>query len=121
MREPSGDQSGWFAGWSCVAPTSIVPLCTPVFPSTSIRLYDGVPVYANTPTYAVPSGFHDANAVFTGVPVRVAVPTSTIRLSSTSQPPAAATIFLPSRDSAWQPTHLPLAESGPTNRSAVVC
>jgi len=42
-------------------------------------------------------------------------------MPSTSQPPAGATILEPSRDSAWQPTHLPPAFSGPANRSASVC
>ena len=42
-------------------------------------------------------------------------------MSSTSQPPAGATILLPSRDSAWHPTHLPPAFSGPAKRSAAVC
>src|SRR5688500_17068038 len=109
MFAPSGDQSGWLVVVAAVAPTSIVPVCTPVVPSISIRLCVVVPVYANTPTYCEPSGLHDANAAFAGVAVRLAVPTSTTRLSSTSQPPADATIFVPSRDSAWQPTHMPLA------------
>jgi hypothetical protein len=63
----------------------------PVVPSIIIRLCVGVPAYANTPTYFVPSGFHDANAAFAGVAVRFAVATSTSRSSSTSQPPADAT------------------------------
>src|SRR5690606_24917851 len=97
--EPSGDQSGWLVDWASVAPTSMVPSDAPA-PSNSIRSCVVVPVYENTPTYFEPSGFHEANAVCAGVPTRCAVSTSTSRMSSTSQPPADATIFVPSRDSA---------------------
>src|SRR5690349_6746235 len=99
MRAPSGDQSGWLVDCAAVAPTLIVPSDAPA-PSNSIRSCVVAPVYENTPTYFVPSGFHDANAVFGGVATRFAVMTSTSRMSSTSQPPADATIFLPSRESA---------------------
>src|SRR5512143_830719 len=121
MRVPSADQSGWLVAVAAVAPTSITLVCAPLAPSYIIRLYVGVLGSAYTPTYVVPSGFHDANAAFAGVATRVVVATSTSRSSLTSHPPAAATSFVPSCDSAWQPTHLPLAMSGPTNRSAVVC
>src|SRR5262249_24998570 len=102
----------------------MVETSAPDAPSNSIRLKLVAPMSPYTPTYCEPLGFHDSKMLGPGCAkgtMGARRATSSSRMRPSFWPPASATIFLPSLDSAWQPTQVPPVSEVSRNLSAMIC